>query len=48
MFSFLILLLVHFSLDPGKCLWSNRLMEKFWALSQDQIKLVLDPEQKQF
>lgn len=35
-------------MDPGKCLWSNRLTGKFWALSQDQIKLVLDPEQMQF
>lgn len=44
----LILPLVHFILDPGKCLWSNRLTGKFWASSQDQIKLVLDPEQVQF
>lgn len=47
-FGLLILPLVHFTLDPGKCLWSNRWTEKFWAPSQDQIKLVLDPEQMQF
>lgn len=46
--AFWFLSLVHFTLDLDKCLRSNRLTKKFWALSQDQIKLVLDPEQMQF
>lgn len=47
-FGLLILSVVHFTLDPDKCLWSKRLTKKFWAPSQGQIKLVLDPEQMQF
>lgn len=47
-FCLLILSLVHFTLDPDKRLRSRRLTKKFWAPSQDPIKLVLDPEQMQF